>query len=635
LPTIHQILKQHWNHDQFRPLQEEIIQSVLEKKDTLALLPTGGGKSVCFQVPAMVMEGICIVITPLIALMKDQVQQLKKRDISAVAVYSGMSKREIDITLDNCVYGQIKFLYLSPERLSSDLFKERLKKMKVCLIAVDEAHCISQWGYDFRPAYLEIPAFRELLPGIPLIALTASATKEVRKDIIEKLAFTGSSVFKKSFERKNISYSCFYQEDKEAKLLEILKNVNGTSIIYTRSRKQCMKLAEFLNKKRIKADFYHAGLSNKEREEKQDQWTSGTLRVIVATNAFGMGIDKAEVRTVIHYELPENLESYYQEAGRGGRDEKKAYAVLLYQENDIERLREKILQTYPSITLIKKVYQSLANYLKIAVGSSSLTSYDFDMNEFEKVYELPKMETYYALKRLENEGFIQMNEAFYSPSKVIFNVGNQRLYEFQIAEPNFDPLIKVLLRMYGGEIFTNYTTIAENNISRNLHVSTKEVIKMLQHLSKLNMLTYEEQKDKPQILFITPRQDASVLPLDIKKIESRKKNDTEKGEKMIHYVKQRERCRSVILLEYFGESGAKDCGVCDLCLQKKKEQANHEIYARYRPQILNAIGNTAIDINALVKKIDLKNKIAILAVISEMVDSGEIMYNQHGHLQNR
>jgi ATP-dependent DNA helicase RecQ len=607
----------------------------LEKNDTLALLPTGGGKSICFQVPAMAMEGICIVITPLIALMKDQVQQLKKRGISAVAVYSGMSKREIDITLDNCVYGQVKFLYLSPERLGTDLLKVRLRKMNVCLIAVDEAHCISQWGYDFRPAYLEIPAFRELLPEIPLVALTASATEAVKKDIIEKLAFKGDTVFKKSFERENLSYSCFYQEDKDAKLLEILKNVNGTSIVYTRSRKQSMKLAELLNKNRIRADYYHAGLSNKEREEKQVQWTSGALRIIVATNAFGMGIDKGDVRSVVHYELPENLESYYQEAGRGGRDEKKAYAVLLYQENDIERLREKIRQTYPSISLIKQVYQSLANYFKIAVGSNSLTSYDFDINEFEKIYELPKMETYYALKRLESEGLIQMNEAFYSPSKVIFNVDNQRLYEFQIAEPNFDPLIKVLLRMYGGEIFTNFTTVVENNISKNLKVATREVVKMLQHLSKLNLLTYEQQKDNPQIIFLTPRQDASNLPLDTKKIESRKKNDTEKCEQMIHYVKQKERCRSVLLLEYFGESGAKDCGVCDLCLQKKKVQANHENYTKFHSPILSAIGEEQMEINQVVQKIDIKSKNAILSVIREMVDSGEIIYTEQGRLQKR
>jgi ATP-dependent DNA helicase RecQ len=633
LQNIHHILKQYWHYDQFRPLQEEIIQSVLDTKDTLALLPTGGGKSVCFQVPAMAMEGICIVITPLIALMKDQVRQLKKRGISAVAVYSGMSKREIDITLDNCVYGEIKFLYLSPERLETELFQVRLKKMKVCLIAVDEAHCISQWGYDFRPSYLEIPAFRNLLPGIPTIALTASATEDVAKDIIEKLALNAAAVFKKSYERKNISYSCFYQEDKESKLLEILKNVNGSSIVYTRSRKQCMKLSELLNKRKFKADYYHAGLTNKEREEKQERWTSGLLRIIVSTNAFGMGIDKPDVRTVIHFDLPENLESYYQEAGRAGRDEQKAYAVLLYNEHDIEQLKEKVSQAYPPVVLIRKVYQCLANFFKIAVGSSNLASFDFDIIEFEKVYELPKMETYYALKRLESEGFIQMNEAFYTPSKVIFNVDNQRLYEFQISEPNFDPMIKVLLRMYGGEIFTNYTTIVENNISKNLNISTKEAVNMLLHLNKLNLLTYEQQKDKPQVIFITPRQDASVLPLDVKKIELRKKNDTKKCEEMIFYVKQQERCRSIILLEYFGESGAKDCGVCDICLQKKKEKVLSENYKKYHDSILKAIREGVTDINKLVQSIDIKNKQAIIPVISEMVDSGEIKYDQYGHLQ--
>jgi ATP-dependent DNA helicase RecQ len=635
LKNIHQILKEYWGYESFRPVQQQIIESAIAGNDTLALLPTGGGKSVCFQVPALALEGICIVVTPLIALMKDQVEQLKRRGINAVAIYSGLTKREIDIAFDNCVFGHNKFLYLSPERLLTDIFVQRVKKMNVNLVAIDEAHCISQWGYDFRPTYLQIAELRPLLPGVAFIALTASATEKVKKDIVEKLRLKNAKIFQKSYERQNLSYSSLYVEDKEKKMLEILRNVKGSSIVYTRSRKRTVDIAAILKKKGVNADFYHAGLSNEEREIKQSKWVSGELRVIVATNAFGMGIDKPDVRTVIHYELPENPESYYQEAGRGGRDEKKAYAILLYQENDIRILQDKITRAYPPIDFIRRVYQSLANFFKIAVGSSSLQSLDFDTAEFERVYELPRTETYYALKRLESEGFLQMNEAYYFPSAIIMNLNGEELYKFQIAQASLDPFIKTILRMYGGELYNNFVKIAENDISRQMKISTTEVIKTLQHLDKLDVLTYSQRKDKPQIIFLTHRYDAAKLPLDLKKIEGRRKNDLEKSEAVIAYVRQTDRCRSMVLLEYFGEIVNHDCGICDVCIAKKKEKEKIDSYKLYREILIKKLEKGSMSIEGLIQEIDIKNKNMILLAIREMLDNEEIQYDKAGDLIRR
>jgi ATP-dependent DNA helicase RecQ len=632
LKNIHEILKEFWGYTSFRPLQENIIESITKGNDVLALLPTGGGKSLCFQVPALAMDGICIVITPLIALMKDQVGQLKKRGVNAVAIYSGLNKREIDIALDNCVFGHNKFLYLSPERLLTDIFIERVKRMKVSMIAVDEAHCISQWGYDFRPSYLQISELRILLPNVPFIALTASATEKVKKDIVDKLALRDVKIFQKSYERKNLSYSALYVEDKEKKMLEILKNVKGSSIIYVRSRRGASDISAILQKNRINADFYHAGLNNDEREVKQNRWISGELRVIVSTNAFGMGIDKPDVRSVIHYELPENPESYYQEAGRGGRDEMKAYAVLLYQENDIRILRDKISRAYPPIDFIRRVYQSLANFLKIAVGSSSLQSFDFDLSEFEKLYDLPRTETYYALKRLEAEGFIQLNESFYSPSAIMMSLSGEDLYKFQIAQAALDPFIKNILRMYGGGLYNNFVTINENDISTQMQIPTFEVMRLLQHLDKLNVLTYSQRKDKPQITFLTPRHDAVKLPLDLKKIEGRKNNDVEKSEAVIAYIRQKERCRSMVLLEYFGEIVNHNCGICDVCVDKRKEKEKIDSYKLFREALVEKLKKEPMSLEKLIQSIDIKNKNQVLLAIREMLDNEEIQYNLAGHL---
>lgn len=641
MAVIHQILKQYWNYDQFRPLQEDIIEAVLAKKDVLALLPTGGGKSVCFQIPALAMEGICIVISPLIALMKDQVEQLEKRGIMAKAIFSGMSYREIDIALDNCVYGKVKFLYVSPERLKTEVFKARAKKMNISLLAIDEAHCISQWGYDFRPSYLEIATFRESFPQVPCIALTATATKEVRADIQEKLQFDKgkSVVFQKSFSRENLSYSCLYEEDKEKRLLKILQSVGGSSVVYVQSRKQTKNVAEFLIKNKVSADFYHAGLSNEERSAKQESWIKSKTRVIVATNAFGMGIDKPDVRTVVHLGLTNSLEAYYQEAGRAGRDEKKAYAVLLYHQADINELERRTTQTFPAVEMIRNTYQRLANYYKIAVGSGEMASYDFEIVEFVKTF--PKVNdkstdyisVFYAIQELEKQGFIQLNEAVSKPSRITFLVDNTKLYEFQIANANLDTFIKTILRMYGGEIFTNYTNISESQLAKKLNLSLQSVVNQLLFLQKSNIIDYSPQKDKPQLTFLTPRYHAPDLPFDSKNYQARQEREKVKVAAVVHYVKHEKRCRTQLLLEYFDEVTDNTCGVCDNCLHNKKQSQTPNETEKYTPLVINALKYTALNIKDLVEDIKPKQVKDFLAHLQKMVASGEIRYNDYGDLE--
>ncbi|MEM6298785.1 MAG: ATP-dependent DNA helicase RecQ [Bacteroidota bacterium] len=428
MTKIHDILKRFWGYDSFRPLQEDIITSVLDGHDTLALMPTGGGKSICFQVPALALEGVCIVVTPLIALMKDQVAQLKQRGIKAQALFSGMRPREIDIALDNCVYGDTKFLYLSPERLKTKLFQERLQKMNVSLLAVDEAHCISQWGYNFRPPYLTIAQVRKFIPDVPCIALTATATQNVCIDIQEHLEFReGHQFFRKSFARENLSYSCFKEENKLERLLKILRGVQGSSVVYVRNRRKTQEITELLRKQNVSADFYHAGLDMKERSQKQEAWIKNQIRVIVATNAFGMGIDKPDVRLVVHLDIPDNLEAYYQEAGRAGRDEQKAYAVLLYDQKDTEGLLQRLEMSHPSLEIIKRVYQAIANRYQIPVGSGELASYDFEMKELTKPYNLKATEVHYGLKRLEEQGLVHLTEAVFQSARLMVQVSREAL----------------------------------------------------------------------------------------------------------------------------------------------------------------------------------------------------------------
>lgn len=634
-----QILKHYWNYDKFRPMQEDIINSVLAGCDTLALLPTGGGKSICFQVPALVLEGVCIVVSPLIALMKDQVEQLRKRNIKADAIYSGMSNREIDRILDNAVYGGLKFLYISPERLKTEMFLVRAKKMKIGLLAIDEAHCISQWGYDFRPPYLEIMEFRKIIPHVPCIALTATATKEVKQDIQDKLGFgtfkkaiegqENVKLFQQSFSRANLSYSVFEAESKELKLLDILQKVAGSAVVYVQSRKKAMTLATFLAQNRISADFYHAGLPNEERSRRQDAWIKNQIRVIVATNAFGMGIDKPDVRVVVHVDLPNTLEAYYQEAGRAGRDEKKAYAVLLYNEIDIKDLKKKIENAYPSPETLRKVYQQLANYYNLAVGSSAMASYDFDVLDFQKNFNTDAITTYYSLKQLEQEGFIQVSESFYHPSKAFFTVSNTDLYAFQVANANLDTIIKTILRMYGGEMFNAFTHISEQQIAKQMHTDTKTVVQQLQYLHQAQIISYSPQKDKPQLTFTTPRFKTEDLPIDIATLENFKQRDLAKVEAVTHYAKHLQRCRTQLLLEYFDEITDKTCGVCDVCLQKKKKPTATISHAE---NIKNSLKNGSLSLQVLVNEVKSANKQEVLAEVQAMIASKELKQLENGEI---
>jgi ATP-dependent DNA helicase RecQ len=569
---LHAILRRYWGYDTFRPFQEEAIKTVLNGIDTLVLLPTGGGKSVCFQVPVMAMDGVCIVVTPLIALMKDQVEQLKKRGIPAAAIHSGMSRTEIDITLDNCIHGITKFLYVSPERLRTDIMIARAKQMNVCLLAVDEAHCISAWGYDFRPSYLLIAEFRKLIPGVAVMALTATATEEVRADILDKLEMRNARVFKQSFARANLSYSAFAEESKERKLLQVLKNVPGSAIIYVRTRKRTKDLADWLSRQGISAQSYHAGLPFKDRSDRQSAWIKNHIRVVVATNAFGMGIDKPDVRAVIHFDLPDNLEAYYQEAGRAGRDEKKAYAVALFNKIDLEELSDSIERKYPSIEILKRVYQALANYYKIAIGGGEFAAFDFDIQEFTGIFGLPVSETHYALKLLEEEGFIQLSENFNDPAKIHFLIDNRQLYDFQIRYQEFDSFIKVILRMYGGEVFTEYVRISESELAQVYFAPEPEVTRKLRFLMERDILIYEPRKDKPQLSFLTPRYDAALLPLNVFEIGKKKERDLVKARAVARYASHEHLCRTLLLLEYFNEFDAQECGVCDNCIKNRRTE---------------------------------------------------------------
>ncbi len=628
------ILKQYWGYAQFRSPQDKIIDAVLNKQDTVAILPTGGGKSVCFQVPALMQEGICLVITPLIALMQDQVKQLKQRGIAAVAVHAGMHHREIDITLDNCIYGHQKFLYLSPERLQTDLFKERVKKMKVNLVAIDEAHCISQWGYDFRPPYLKIAELQEIHPEVPFIALTASATAQVKADIIDKLQLKQPAVFQKSFARDNLSLVVRKSELKEKKLLEVLRKVAGPAIVYVRSRKATVVLATFLKKNSISATYYHAGLTHAERTTRQEEWITNRCRVMVATNAFGMGIDKADVRVVIHMDLPENLEAYYQEAGRAGRDGKRSYAAILYHDSDLDSLKLKVEQAQPALAVLKNTYQALANFFQVALGSSQGESFDFDLEVFCKRLNLKSTEVYPALKKLEEFGLIEFNESFYRPSVLHFSFDNKKLYEFQVAHARFDPLIKALLRLYGGELYSDFTTISETQIAQMMRLTVGAVKLELEQLHNLQVLVYEPVNDSPKVTFVTARQDAAKLPIDSTEFERRRNLHLEKMQAMINYTSQTHRCRMQLVQDYFNEITDTTCGRCDVCIDKHKKE-NTALINDYEQQINYLLSQKPMTVDELELAVDPAEKEVFIEVIREMVDSEVVYYDEVWVLHNR
>lgn len=632
-----EILTQYWGYDNFRPLQTEIIKSVLDGRDTLALMPTGGGKSICFQVPAMMSEGICIVISPLIALMQDQVQHLKNRNIKAVGIFSGMHKNQIDVALDNCIYGDIKFLYVSPERLQTKLFIERVKQMKINLLVIDEAHCISQWGYDFRPQYSKIAEFRKLIPSVNLIALTATATQEVKTDILKQLEMVNPQLFQQSFARANLSYSAFKEEDKERRLMKILQNVQGSAVVYVRNRRRTQEVSDMLNKYNISSTFYHAGLNPTERTKRQDNWIKSRVRAIVATNAFGMGIDKPDVRLVIHLDLPETLEAYYQEAGRAGRDGEKAYAVVLYNQPDVEGLEKNVLKSYPPIELIRRVYQCLGNLFQLAVGSGEFNSFDFDLTEFQKRFDLPPTDTYFALKILENQGFIQLSEGFKNTSKLMLKVDNRQLYDFQLRNPKYDSFIKLLLRIYGGDLFGTFLNISEANIAKAFLIPVKEVETWLLTLEKIDILIYDKQKDKPQLTFLTPRFDIRELPLQESEIKKRKEQNIHKAKSVRHYAEQPNRCRTQLLLEYFNEITDAECGICDNCLKKKKknriEVEDKEGAESTRLKIKQLLQNGAISLQLITQIMQPIHQSKFQEIIREMVGNEEIKFDEEGRLE--
>ncbi|MDF2159039.1 ATP-dependent DNA helicase RecQ [Algoriphagus sp. CAU 1675] len=628
-----QILKEVFGWGEFRPVQKQVIDSVLSGKDTLALMPTGGGKSLCYQVPALVNEGVCLVISPLIALMKDQVDNLRKKGVFAAAIYSGMSYREIDRTLDNCIFGGYKFLYVSPERLKSELFIERFRQMNINLIAVDEAHCISQWGYDFRPPYLEIAQIKVYHPNVPVLALTASATPEVCADILEKLEMKQPAFFRQSFARKNLSYSVRLIENKLEKGVEILNRVGGTAIWYVRNRQHTHQITRALNQMGISAGAYHAGLSMEVRAQQQEAWMNNQIRVMVSTNAFGMGIDKPDVRVVIHSDMPENLENYYQEAGRAGRDGKKSYAVLLCNEGDFETLLDRAALVYPPNDFVKRVYQCLANYYRIAVGSNLLSSYDFEWSEFAETYQLEVLDTFYALKVLEEEGFIGLSESYFSPSKLHFLVNPQRLYEVQIAQAKLDPVIKVLLRTYGGNLFSEYLKINESKLAKTLSISEKEFVLLLDQLAQMEVVDYEKRKDKPQIIFLTPRFDAGKLPLNTKRIEMRRKLTLDKANSMVTYASQKVICRTQFIQEYFGEKSDATCGICDWCVEDKKNSDPEKRAENLKSRILEALKvEGELTQQNLLEKLRLPSGEFTLGIIRGLIDSGLISLLPDGKL---
>ena len=620
---IHDLLRKHWGYTQFRPLQEDIIRSVLDGVDTLALLPTGGGKSVCYQIPALAMNGVCVVVSPLISLIKDQVMQLEKRGISAMSIHSGMAFREIDRTLENAVEGKTKFLYVSPERLQTELFLARVQRMTVNLLAVDEAHCISQWGYDFRPPYLQIADIRPLLgESVPVLALTATATEDVRNDIKDKMKFRKDGrTFVQSFERKNLSYSVLKEENKPQRLQSMFQKVKGSSIVFVNTRKHTKETAWELSQQNIAASFYHAGLTMEERSRRQHEWLENKQRVIVCTNAFGMGIDKPDVRMVVHLEPPESPEAYFQEAGRAGRDGKKSFAVCLYEEADIDRMREKFEQSYPSVDEVKRVYQAVANFLEVAEGAGDGASYDFDLGKMCKTFNLQPVTAHNALRLLEQEGYVALSEAVRIPSRVTVLLDRDRLYKFEVTHPQEEQYVKALLRMYGG-VFDSYVPIREQDIARFLNIDTGTVIAKLTALHKQEVIDYLPTKDAPQLTFTAPRQDSKRLKLDEQRIHKRKEAQRKRMETMINYLTSTSECRSKMLLKYFGETKVERCGICDVCLERHKMELSDAEFENHVSTVSNVLKLQPSTIQQLVSQLPQIREDKLIHVTRWMMDNG-------------
>ena len=632
MSTALQILEKYWGHNQFRPLQEGIIDAVLAKKDVLALLPTGGGKSICFQVPALLKDGMCLVISPLIALMQDQVSNLQEKGIDAAVIHSGMPYMAVKETLQAATSGAYKFLYLSPERIESNLFKEYLPALDISLIAVDEAHCIAQWGYDFRPPYLRIAALRNELPGVPVIALTASATKDVETAIIEKLAFRDPLIFRQPYKRPALSYSYFEVESKINKTIEIINNVKGSGIVYCNTRKQTKDIAELLQLQKISADFYHAGLSAEDRQGKQKKWMTGDTRMMVCTSAFGMGIDKDDVRTVIHYEMPDCLENYYQEAGRAGRDGKKAYAVLLATKADITKARNLHETRFPAISIIKSIYQSLANYLQLPVGIGEGGYYDFNLLEFCNNFKLDLAVVTQTLKVLEQEGHIQFSENIFLPTQVCFTASKESLENFEQAYPAFEPLIKALLRTYQG-IFDNRISVFEKRLGAICRLDVLGIQNQLQQLAAMGIIEYLPQKETPQIHFLVNRAPAAFLHIDQDLYLSKKEAFTTRINTLINFAINPGSCRSVFIGNYFGDTDKSSCGICDYCLAQKKIKLESAAFTSIEQQLYALLTTSPSPISQLLITIGKEQEEEAWEVIRFLESENKLIMNENGTIQ--
>ncbi len=630
LDKYRKILTRYWGYTSFRPLQEEILKSVSDGKDTLGLMPTGGGKSITFQIPVLASEGLCIVITPLIALMKDQVDKLRQMEIKAMAIHSGMTREEIDIAFDNCVYGDYKFLYISPERIKSQIFEKRVQAMNVYMVAVDEAHCISQWGYDFRPSYLSIAGIRKLVgKNVPMLALTATATSRVVEDIMDKLEFRQRNVLKSGFERKNLVYLVRKVEDKDKYILDTLQKVEGSGIIYVRSRKKTKEIAQFLLAANIAADYYHAGLNREQRERKQNAWAAGRPRIIVATNAFGMGIDKANVRFVIHWDIPDSIESYFQESGRAGRDGKKAWAVQLFYDSDIDKAREKVNTKFPPVDYIKNIYELLCNYLQIPIGSGKNVVYDFNLAEFVSNYRLPVTQAYNSLKFLEREKYLELTEELNNPSRVFFKVSRDDLYKFQVANAAMDGFIKLLLRSYTG-MFTEYVSVNEEILAKKTGLSRDAVYKFLVNLSKRDIINYIPGKKTALIIFTEERLDRKSLHISPDNHKDVKEKYLGRLNEMIKYVSSQTRCRASMLLDYFGQESVR-CGMCDVCMSRNELDLSKYEFDQILDKVKDILQKKSLTADQLVKKLDTDDEKAV-KVIRWLLDHDKILKDDNENL---
>lgn len=605
--AFRQTLREYWGYPDFRGIQRDIIESISQGKDTLGLMPTGGGKSITFQVPALVMPGVCVVITPLIALMKDQVDHLRQKGIQAAAIYSGMSRREIITTLENCIFGGIKLLYVSPERLFSDIFKVKFKHMDVSFVTVDEAHCISQWGYDFRPSYLSIAEIRQLKPDTAILALTATATPKVIDDIQERLGFKQKNVFRMSFERSNLAYIVRETMDKYTELIHILNAVSGSAIVYVRSRKHASDMAQFLTSENISATFYHAGLEPSIKNQRQNSWQQNEVRVIVATNAFGMGIDKPDVRLVLHIDCPDSIEAYFQEAGRAGRDGKKAYAVLLWNKGDRKKLNKRVAENFPEKDYIKEVYEDLAYYYQIGVGSGAGYSFVFEIDKFSRTFKHFPVQTHSALQILERAGYIHYEMEPEARARVMFKLGRNDLYRLDESSKFEDAVITALLRTYGG-LFSNYVYIDEGLVAQEAGLTTQQVYVILKNLAQRNIIYFIPQRKTPFITYLQDRIDGEKVVLSKEIYEERKEQYVKRINAMQAYASNNEVCRSRQLLIYFGEKRHKDCEQCDVCLDHESPEPSSEQTKNAREAILNLLKDGERHHITELHKLNLPNK---------------------------